>query len=358
MPEISEINVPDFHISEKGEWCAENKKLPVTGCFQEIQRRYKQFVILSQPPRKQSKETPGCRDLNYVYVDIWEDVAHSSGRFRYMPEPEIISHIYRSHRRELVGLMSFYPYEWPYRTEESFRDVCGENVAIDTDDLILVNQNMCVVFGTYGLRGKNAPTDWKEHLEERDYYHVSWPEYLLMLEMVLAKKYTIGAVSEQYLSRSRQVSSLKSTRRQIEQNGREGLTATGILLQLDAVKYSRYISHKIMFERTTARLEVEQKLRELDETMARIDKSLVNISEMRKLQQSVLLNVVLGVISAASLFGILFERVELPFLEHIGFAEYAGKAGVTIITFTLVLIFLCAVGMILFSLKNNRIKNH
>lgn len=353
--EIGEIEVQGFHLDSEGNWLNTPAPLPSEGCFEEIQRRYKQFILNSQK-KAQQPALKGIRDMNYVYVDVWEDIAHSRDLFKSMTEPEIINHIYSRHRQELIGLMSFYPYEWPYRTDESFDDVCGSNIAIDTDDLILVNQNMCVVFGTYGLRGKDSPTDWQEHLEERDHYHVSWPEYLLILEMVLAKKYTLSVVSDLYIKNTLKVSSLKNTRKLIEENSREGLKVTQIMLQLDAVKYSRYISHKIMFERTTKRLEVEKEIERLNETTEKIDKSLFNISEMRKLRQSALLNIVLGIISAASLFGILFESVELPFLKFLGLDEFAGQVGIMIITFTLLLIFFCAIGMIIFSFRNNNIK--
>ncbi len=45
--------------------------------------------------------------------------------------------------------------------DSSFEDICGKNIAIDTDDLVLANENMSLVIGTYGNRGKEAPTDWK-----------------------------------------------------------------------------------------------------------------------------------------------------------------------------------------------------
>lgn len=84
--------------------------------------------------------------------------------------------------------MSLYPEEWPYRMDSSYEDICGKNIAIDTDDLVLANENMSLVIGTYGNRGKEAPTDWKKHLARRDRYHVSWPEYLVLVEILLAKK--------------------------------------------------------------------------------------------------------------------------------------------------------------------------
>ena len=69
--------------------------------------------------------------------------------------------------------MPFYPEKWPYRMDSSFSEICGKNIAIDTDDLVLTNENMSIVFGTYGKRGNESPTDWQEQLGKGGLYHVS-----------------------------------------------------------------------------------------------------------------------------------------------------------------------------------------
>ncbi len=76
---------------------------------------------------------------------------------------------------------------------------------------------------------------------------------------------------------------------------------------------------------------------------------------MRKLKQSGMLNVVLGCISAASLFGILFQQIEVPFLQRFGLSDFAGSVGMFIITFTLALIVLSAVALIVLSLRNDKL---
>ena len=349
--DITDMRVENLYLDEHGQWL----EVPVVlsenegaNNFGDIQCRYKRLISSHQT-------SSGTKDMNYVYVDVWEDVSHTGGLFSTMKEPEIISHIYREHGKELTGLMSLYPYEWPYRTDECFDDVCGSNVAIDTDDLILVNPNICVVFGTYGLRGKDSPTDWETHLLERKRYHVSWPEYLLILEMVLAKKYTITAALDLFLHNTIRISSLHRARGVLEENARRVLRVTKLLLQLDAVKYSRYVSHKIMFERTTRRLEVERDVARLNDAMDKIDQSLFNISEMRKLKQSGVLNVVLGSISAASLFGILFQQIEVPFLQRFGLDDFAGSVGLAIIIFTLMLIVFGSIMLVVSGLRNDKL---
>ena len=373
--EISKFYLPKFHIDENGKYLSsDNESAGESLYLGEIQTRYKKFIFNSQkidPDQKKKSQSfkilrpeidhstyqgDYTKDLNYVFIDVWEDISATGNEFKSMKEEDIIAHINDNHKRELIGLMSLYPYEWPYRAEECFEDVCGSNVAIDIDDLILVNQNICVVFGTYGLRGAGSATDWTEHLKNRSEFHVSWPEYLLLLEMILAKKYTMIAVSDLYLKSSLELSSLKSTRKLIERNSIDSMKVATILLKLDAVKYSRYVSHMVMYERTTKRLGIENVAQRLDDIMQKIDSSLLSISDMRKLQYSSQLNIILGVISAASLLGFLFERMEVPFIEAMGFENASDKAGFVIITVAIVLLLGFIIQVVAMNIRNNRLK--
>lgn len=189
--------------------------------------------------------------------------------------------------------MSLYPEEWPYRMDSSFEDICGKNIAIDTDDLVLANENMSLVIGTYGNRGKEAPTDWKKHLARRDRYHVSWPEYLVLVEILLAKKHTINYVLNKYIFNSRQAikdnSHPESKDGQqgftiindkildmIEQNARLSISLSDVILQLDSVRYLRYMSHKHMYHETSRRLRIDADEQQLKDITERVDKSLTN----------------------------------------------------------------------------------
>ena len=196
-----------------------------------------------------------------------------------MTEAQIVSHIRDFHKPELIGLMTLYPGEWPYRDAEAYDDVCGENIAIDTDDLVLVNGNMSIVLGTYGRRGDGQETagtvekkgvNWAEHLKERARYHVSWPEYLLILQMVLAKKYVIGRANDVLIDATLSASSTSSLDL-IGQNAKLSMRLSRMVLQLDVVKYSKFASHKVMFDRTTRRLNLDNDLDRLNEMMSMVD---------------------------------------------------------------------------------------
>ena len=144
---------------------------------------------------------------------------------------------------------------------------------------------MSVVFGTYGRRGKGSPTDWKEHLARRDRYHVSWPEYLVLLEIVLAKKQTINYVLNLYIDNSRRAIR-SNVHDMIEQNAQLTVELSGILMRLNSVRYLRYMSHKHMFELTQRNLRVEEDSRQLQEVMQQVDKSLENVNNMMEIRHA------------------------------------------------------------------------
>ena len=253
---LDKVEISDFKLDKDSVFRPEG-----TGegnlTFDEVQRRYRNYF--DKTPQAEFR----APDHRYIYIDVWEDIAHTGDTdFGKMAEDEIIEHIETAHRAELVGLMTLYPMEWPYRMDSSYEDVCGRNIAIDTDDLVLANQNMSVVFGTYGRRGKGSPTDWKEHLARRDRYHVSWPEYLVLLEIVLAKKQTINYVLNRYIDNSRRAIR-SNVHDMIEQNAQLTVELSGILMRLNSVRYLRYMSHKHMFELTQRNLRVEEDSRQL-----------------------------------------------------------------------------------------------
>ncbi len=328
--------------------------------FEVVCERYKDMLFcncLEQTQRNRLKtiKMVPCimRDLNYVMVDVWEDVQHHDGTFQEfdVDEAGIINHIHDYHKQELVGLMSLYPGEWPFRTKESYDDVCGCNIAIDTDDLVLVNQNMCVVLGTYGLRSAEAPTDWAEHLAERSHYHVSWPEYLLILEMILAKKYTIAYVNDKLLDSTLVGDNKVDPQELIANNSRLNVEMTRILLQLDAVKYSKFVSHKIMFDRTVKRLELNEDMVRLNSVIDTVNNSLHNLSEYKSMRQSNTLNLVLGLISAVSLMEILFQPIELPFIGAT-LSEDSSGAALNLIWFAALLMVSALVISVVIMLKD------
>lgn len=269
--------------------------------FEEVQRRYRNLV--DKTPAGEFR----YEDYHYTFIDVWETVEHDGEtRFADMEEDEVIEHIERHHRAELVGLMSLYPCEWPYRMDSAYEAVCGPNIAIDTDDLVLANESMSVVFGTYGRRGAGSATDWKKHLMRRDRYHVSWPEYLVLVEILLAKKHTINYVLNKYIYNSSRALTAGSYD-MVEQNSLLNIRLSKMLLQLDAIRYLRYVSHKHMSALTEERLRIAKDREMLDSTFAQVGTSLNTVNDVAELKEANATKFILFFISVASLFGVLLE---------------------------------------------------
>ena len=321
-----------FEIKEKGR------------SFDIIAQRYKNYLYkycsqfkeeISRSKQKKLMEAWGGdhptgldRDSRYAMVDIWENIQHPGPRggdlFKdkkqggTLSEAQIIDHIRREHKDELVGLLSLYPEEWPYRDPEAYDEVCGENIAIDTDDLVLAGSTLCVVIGTYGRRGDNEKgVNWEHHLKERAYYHVSWPEYLLIVQMILAKKYVIGLATDEIIASTLNVEKKGAEEFLIKENADLSIRLTRLVTQLDILKYARYPSHKVMYNRTSKRLGLEEDYEHLNTVMENVDSSLHNITEYKSMKSDFILNVILGVVSVVSSFELLYQEPELGFVSKL-----------------------------------------
>ena len=338
----SRFIVHDLHFTQEGDYSPEGEKIDMYESgrfFDKVALRYKKFLyhctlFTPQATRKEKNSfrppTTVENDSHYAMVDIWESIAHpdengedlfDKRRRKPLSEAEIIDHIHSEHKSELVGLMTLYPKEWIYRDPDSYDEVCGENIAIDTDDLVLCGSSMCVVLGTYGRRGADTPgINWQEIIKERKREHVSWQEYLVVLQMVLARKQVISHVTDRLVESTSDMTS-KSPSRLIQDNAQLSIRLSRMLLQLDVVKMSKFPSHKVMFDRTTRRLGLEEDMARLDDIMDKLDGSLHNISEAKSAKSENFLNIVLGLISIASAFQLFFQDPTMPFLRTLGLED-------------------------------------
>lgn len=319
--------------------------------FDRICRIYKRFIYdsctaiadgLDKDERKSyirfssKREVDVRNDLHYAMVDIWENLRHvdkdgadlfekKSGDEGGLSEAQLVDHIRDFHKPELIGLMTLYPGEWPYRDSRAYDEVCGENIAIDTDDLVLVGSNLSVVIGTYGRRGSDVQqtadgdikggVDWTEHLKERAKYHVSWPEYLMILQMALAKKYRIGLAKDQLVKVTLEAENA-TAEDLIGKNSELSMRLSRMILQLDAVKYSKFASHIVMLDRTNRRLKLEEDMAQFREIREMVDSSLEHLSDYKAMKADSFLNIILAIISVASTFELLFQDSEMPFLTY------------------------------------------
>lgn len=272
--------------------------------------------------------------------------------------------------------MSLYPCEWPYRDSDAYDEVCGMNIAIDTDDLVLVGNSMAVVIGTYERRGtevidakkegkddgtmKKQGVVWADHTKKRAEYHVSWAEYLMILQMVLAKKHIIGLAKDELIDVAITAKD-KSSEELIGQNAELGIRLSRMILQLDVVKYSKFTSHVIMFDRTTKRLKLEEDMEQLKSISEMVDNSLHNLSDYKAMKSDFFLNFILAIISCASTFELLFQESEMPFLSYFNISSTGVAAWlVTIVAcvtmFAILLVFKNSIVSIYESLKSRNLR--
>lgn len=368
--------IDDFHYDADGRFLSsllseKIEKYSKGRCFDQIALRYKSFIYnYCTVPNKEvsSAERAAFRfskrvenDSHYAMVDIWENIRHPDSygndlfdrnRFLSLSEAEIVNHVRCHHKEELIGLLSMYPREWPYRDSKAYDEVCGENIAIDTDDLVLCGDSISLVLGTYGRRGEEADgVNWKEHLKSRKRYHVSWPEYLVILQIVLARKYMINNVMDRIVETTGKMNN-KPVGRMIRDNAMLSMRLSRFVLQMDVVKLSKFPSHKIMYDRTCHRLGLEEDTNRLNQLADTLDGSLHNISDYKSAHAENVLTLILGFISVASAFQLFFADTKLFFLRWFSVPK---EANVTIAKW--VIGFVAALSLVALVFLLNRIIN-
>ena len=300
---------------ECGVWAIEDNDR----VFDWILLRYKMYISKQFQPDRPVEAMSVKDDSRYAMVDIWETLKHpyddrdlfSDQHEPKLSEAEIINHIRDYHKPELVGLMSMYPAEWPYRAAEAYDDICGENIAIDTDDLVLAGSHMTVVIGTYARRGDGVNgVNWKQVMRDRRLYHVSWEEYLLIVQFILAKKYTFNNAIDLLLNLTDDMSMV--TKDMIGDCSKAALAASKKAIALDVIKQMKFPSHKIMYDRTAKRLELENDFQRFKDIQEIVTGNLQSLGESHAAKSDSRMNFLLMAISVVSLLELLYQETQWP----------------------------------------------
>lgn len=332
---LNSLIVDGFWLNDEGNavWPMSWHEKSEDRVFDKVLLCYKKFLTRMFVKGVDLSKVSVYDDLRYAMVDIWETVRHPYGANRDLfsdnyslmkwesqyecarfSEADIINHIRDFHKPEIVGLMTMYPAEWPYRDAEAYDDVCGENIAIDTDDLVLAGSHMAVVIGTYGRRGDGVDgVNWKEVMRDRRFYHVSWEEYLLILQLVLAKKYTFNHAVTTLLRLTDDMSDV--TKAKIGECSKAALVASQKAIQLDVIKHMKFPSHKVMYDRTTRRLDLETDFQSFKDVQEVVSSNLQSLGEYQAAKADSLMNKVLIAISVLSLLELAFQDSKWPFVS-------------------------------------------
>ena len=225
--------------------------------------------------------------------------------------------------------MSLYPAEWPFRDAEAYDDVCGRNIAIDTDDLVLAGSHMTIVIGTYARRGNGTKSvNWQKVMRGRRFYHVSWEEYLLVVQFVLAKKLTFNNTIDRLLQLTEDMSSIDKTK--IRECAKSVLATSKKAIELDVIRHMKFPSHKVMYDRTAERLELESDFQRFKEVQEVVSANLQSLADYHASKADSWINTGVIAISVVSLFELAFRDHAWPFVEHMSCDthDWAGVASV------------------------------
>ncbi|MDY5823625.1 MAG: hypothetical protein SPJ99_02035, partial [Candidatus Coprenecus sp.] len=207
---------------------------------------------------------------------------------------------------------------------------------------------------------KKQGVDWADHKKKRAEYHVSWAEYLMILQMVLAKKHIIGLAKDELIDVALTAKD-KSSEELIGQNAELGIRLSRMILQLDVVKYSKFTSHVVMFDRTTKRLKLDEDMEQLKSISEMVDNSLHNLSDYKAMKSDFFLNFILAIISCASTFELLFQESEMPFLSYFnisstGFSAWLVTIVACVTMFAILLVFKNSIVSIYEALKSRNLR--
>lgn len=362
---LKEFNIDKIWIDSEGNPLAEGESFdyPSNGdkrVFNNVMIRYKKFLYKyctaykEGLSRREKLEHEKYRaeypltvsfDHHYAVVDIWGDVMHvNKGTERdvfdpndsfNLSEPDIVNHIRDYHKPELIGLVTLYPSEWPYRDAMTYDYVCGKSIAIDTDDLVIAGTHVAAVVGTYDRRGAESEgNDWKAMAKVKAKYQVAWPEYLMILQFVLAKKMVISRMKDRMIGLidAERDKMHKSSHDRLVESSKFSLDMTRQILQLDVVKYAKFASHRVMYDRTMERFKVQNDIDEIHDMSEMLNSNLQNMSTHEGMKTDASLNLVLMLVSIVSICEILFQAPEsFNFWEKLPFVTDSPEIGAVLI---------------------------
>lgn len=289
-----------------------------------------------RPDRSAPEEVASVgKNSFYALVDVWEDVAHThEPPFDAMTEKQVIEHIQQEHQKELIGLLTLYPTEWPFRRREHFNLVCGSNIGLDNDDLILLSGSICVIFGTYGRRDQvEEGVQWGSVLNRtRQVFHMSYQEYYFILDLIMAKRHAIRDAMNVTTNHLNSVSKEARQEGTIQSLCELFVNISQGVMELDILKHSRFEALRIQATQTELRLGIPEAYRDLTALLTRMDGAIKTIDSIREQKRRRHLSQLLLFISVAAILGVIFDEPEfalfrdlLHWLKESGFVRLSSN---------------------------------
>ena len=338
-------------INQWGENAQNEKFSTYYDVIDHIALRYKRHVLLTMfrpgrefmdfGDRSLAESISTAKDQKYALVDIWDDVVHplpdgsdlfSKAQYG-LNETEVFNHLKDSHKKELIGLMTTFE-NWKERSEDIFYTACGEDVSSGAYSYALVGDNVSVLFNlNHRAMESNDQYGFLDHLNDdinKRKYGLSWPQYLLILQFLLAKKSIIQHASRVILNNTVRQTGDNKISQLLKKNQDINFRMAKSMLQYDAVQYVYNPDIKLV-ERISNRLEVDKERHFFEHNMEIIDKSLRNIKDEISSSREISMNIILGIVSVISAFQLFFVGTRMPFLNDFWHIE-SGTIGALIIT--------------------------
>lgn len=323
-----------------------NGKTSSEKAMMEILRRYKSFIIrnctcirpgTSHAVRKTVRDMAisSPHDDKYAFISVPHNFQHidenkddlfSTERDAPLKNGEVIEHIKRHHKKELMGLFSMIPEVWIDSNEDRFESVCGQDVTLNSDDCAFFGDMVGIYFYTYP-RGKSI---WGDFLLESEKDGIIWPECLLILQFYLAQRSVIRSATRILLQNAVSNTSRQNLSSIVSRNQDINFFLAQSMLQFEAVQYKSTTCAQVA-DGIANRLNIKAIKEQFEHHMSTIDKSLRNIKDSLSASREIRMSIILGIVSIISAFQLFFVGTSMPFLSDYWNIE-SGSIGAILIT--------------------------
>ena len=324
-----------------------NGEISCRKAMTEIQRRYKSFIVRNctciRPGTSRAvSKTVRCEaispldDDKYAFVSVPHNLQHidenkdnlfSTQRNAPLKNGEVIEHIKRHHKKELMGLISMLQELWIDSNEELFESICGQDVTLNTDECAFIGDRVGICFVTY-FRGNEI---WEDHLMAgSEFDGVVWPECLMVLQFYLAQRMVVRNATRVLLQNAVSHTDRQNLSRIVSRNQDINFYLAQSMLQFDAVQY-KFTFNAQMADSIANRLNIKAIKEQFEHHMSTVDKSVRNIKDSLSSSREIRMNVILGIVSIISAFQLFFVGTSMPFLSEYWNIE-SGSIGAILIT--------------------------
>ena len=107
------------------------------------------------------------------------------------------------------------------------------------------------------------------------------------------------------------------TKATIGECSKQALLASKKAIELDVIKHMKFPSHKVMYDRTMRRLDLEADFQRFKDVQDVVSSNLQSLGEFHAAQADSFMNKLLIGISVLSLVELAFQQSEWPFVEKI-----------------------------------------